>query len=81
MTTKAELITRLKSENPKAFNNVNGVQTEIKGAAYDALVDSWAEVELAKIAEKEAAVTAKATAQAKLEALGLTTDDLKALGL
>lgn len=81
MTTKAELITRLKSENPKAFHNVNGVQTEIKGAAYEALVDSWAEVELAKIAEEEAAVAAKATAQAKLEALGLTTDDLKALGL
>jgi hypothetical protein len=81
MTTKAELITRLKSENPKAFHNVNGVQTEIKGAAYDALVNSWAEVELAKIAIEEAAVAAKATAQAKLEALGLTTDDLKALGL
>jgi hypothetical protein len=81
MTTKAELITRLKSENPKAFDNVNGVQTEIKGAAYEALVDSWAEVELAKIAEEEAVAAAKATAQAKLEALGLTTADLKALGL
>lgn len=81
MTTKTELITRLKSENPKAFENVNGVQTEIKGAAYEALVDSWATAELAKIVEEEAAVAAKAAAQAKLEALGLTTGDLKALGL
>ncbi len=40
-----------------------------------ALFDTWkAEQEAAKIAAKEAA-------QAKLAALGLTTDDLKALGL
>ena len=32
-------------------------------------------------AEKEIAETAKAMAAAKLEALGLTADDLKALGL
>ena len=81
MTTKAELITRLKSENPKAFDNVNGVQTEIKGAAYEALVAAWADVELAKIAEHEAEAAAKAAAEAKLTALGLTTADLKALGL
>ena len=34
-----------------------------------------------EIAEMAKAETAKATAQAKLEALGLTADDLKALGL
>jgi hypothetical protein len=38
-------------------------------------------VDAADLAKKEAAQTAKATAQAKLTALGLTTDDLKALGL
>ena len=35
----------------------------------------------AKDATEAQADTAKAEAQAKLEALGLTTDDLKALGL
>lgn len=34
-----------------------------------------------KIQAKEAKLVAKAAAQAKLEALGLTTEDLKALGL
>ena len=34
-----------------------------------------------KAEQDTAAVAAKAAAQAKLEALGLTTDDLKALGL
>ena len=35
----------------------------------------------AMLAEKEAKAIAKAAAQAKLATLGLTTDDLKALGL
>lgn len=34
-----------------------------------------------KIAETEAKAQAKATAEGKLAALGLTTDDLRALGL
>ena len=33
------------------------------------------------LAEREAKAQAKATAEAKLAALGLTTDDLRALGL
>ena len=37
--------------------------------------DTW------KTKQEEAKVTAKAAAEAKLEALGLTADDLKALGL
>jgi len=43
------------------------------------------EIDKARSAEREAqeaaALSAKETAQAKLAALGLTTDDLKALGL
>ena len=81
MTTKTQIIARLKTENPKAFENVNGVQTEITGAAYDALVSQWADVELAKETEATATAAAKASAEAKLVALGLTVDDLKALGL
>ena len=37
--------------------------------------DTW------KTKQEKAKVTAKAAAEAKLEALGLTADDLKALGL
>jgi len=39
------------------------------------------ELETAKLAEAEAKATAKAAAEGKLAALGLTTDDLRALGL
>jgi 3-oxoacyl-[acyl-carrier-protein] synthase III len=41
----------------------------------------WVAYQAAQKVEAEARATAKAAAEAKLEALGLTTDDLKALGL
>ena len=44
-------------------------------------VKSMQEKEKIFLAEAEAKAQAKATAEAKLAALGLTTDDLKALGL
>jgi hypothetical protein len=47
-------------------------------AEYNAAFDK---VDAAQEAKEAAAIAAKATAQAKLTALGLTTDDLKALGL
>jgi len=52
--------------------------TPITKAEFDAgfaAVDAW------KADEEVKAATAKETAQAKLAALGLTSDDLKALGL
>ena len=50
-------------------------QTEIEQREKDYTVSE------AKIAETEAKATAKANAQAKLAALGLTVEDLQALGL
>jgi len=45
------------------------------------LDDLWATVSAEMDAENEAKSNAKATAQAKLAALGLTVEDLQALGL
>jgi len=81
MTTKAQLIAKFKAENPTAHHDVNGEKIEITGDAYEALIDQWAEAALAKEAEDAAAAAAKASAEAKLAALGLTTADLKAIGL
>jgi len=44
------------------------------------LDDLWPEVQSEMAAEVEAKAQAKASAEAKLIALGLTSDDLKALG-
>ena len=41
----------------------------------------WVAYQAAQLAEEEAKAQAKASAEAKLGALGLTADDLKALGL
>ena len=82
MTTTAEVIAILKTENPtlKIGNDQDGY-TELSGADYEAQIAQWAENRLAKdarIAEAEAVELAKTDAIEKLIALGI---DPKALGL
>ena len=61
------------------FDSIQWIEGEpITKAEFEAgfaQYDSW------KAAQDAAQATAKATAQAKLAAIGLTTNDLKALGL
>jgi hypothetical protein len=76
MATKIEIIKRLKAENPKIYHNTNNVQTEVTGDDYDALIESWADFQIAKIAEEKAQANAK---QAILDRLGLTADEVKLL--
>jgi hypothetical protein len=85
MTTKAEAIAALKLEYPtlRSGDDEQGY-TDLGPTDYAATIETWADNQLeveAKEAEAEQAATDKAAATAKLEALGLTTDDLKALGL
>ncbi len=57
---------------------------QISGEEYQATIQSWAEATYAKELKAQEAATlteTKANAEAKLAALGLTADDLKALGL
>ena len=68
----------------KEFNAITGEETiterDETAAETKERLDNEQAMAVAK-AKAEAAEAAKATAQAKLAALGLTTDDLKALGL
>ena len=68
----------------KDFNVITGEETiterDENAAETKERLDREAQV-AAKAAAQVQADTAKAAAQAKLAALGLTTDDLKALGL
>jgi hypothetical protein len=68
----------------KEFNVATGQETiterdetAAEKKAREALIEKQAEL----AAEAEAKAQAKAAAEAKLAALGLTTDDLRALGL
>jgi hypothetical protein len=89
MKTKLQFITELKSEH--SIIRVGSDQigyTELTPAEYEAQISEWADTLLAKQeaqalseTEKAEAETAKEAAQAKLTALGLTVDDLAALGL
>ena len=56
------------------------IDREMTDAEFEQFEVSGLEIEAKKIAD-ESKVQAKATAQAKLAALGLTVEDLQALGL
>ena len=83
MTTKNEMIEILKAENPDGLQIGDDKQgyTQLTAVEYDSQIEIWADARLAKETAKAEADLAKAAAQAKLAALGLTADDLKALGL
>ena len=85
MTTKQEMIDLLKIEFPTLqVGDEDSGYTELSVEDYETTIAEWADVRLVKEAqalEVEAKAVAKASAQAKLEALGLTVEDLQALGL
>ena len=68
----------------KIFINVDGVDIEAKGEVLQEILDFQAKCKAeadAREAEAQVKAAAKATAQSKLAALGLTVEDLQALGL
>ena len=79
--TKNELIAQFKKDYPTLTKGVNDEVITLDAAEYEATLLEWADrilAEEANIAEME---NAKIAAEAKLAAIGLTTADLKALGL
>ena len=74
----------LKLEYPEICIGGGDVYETLSPADYNKTISDWADVQLEKEAQEAtqlAAETAKAAAEAKLAALGLTADDLNALGL
>ena len=88
MITKEELIAQCKKENPEMFSVINDQVVYLNDEEYNLACENWAQMQLdilKEIAEKEKEQKIKAEAraqvEAKLSALGLTTEDLKALAL
>ena len=82
MTTKKEMISLIKAENPtlRSGSDDDGY-VELTGSDYEAQIELWADLRLAKeakLAEIDAIATAKIEAAEKLIALGI---DPKAFGL
>ena len=83
MTTKKQMIDLLSIEFPilQVGDEDNGY-SELSVEDYETTIAQWADVRLVKEAqalEVEAKVAAKATAQAKLSALGLTEEEVQAI--
>ena len=82
MTTKEQIIADLKAQNPTIKIGSEEIgYTELNATEYDAMIKQWAENVIANDLIEAKKVEQKQAAEAKLAALGLTTDDLKALGL
>ena len=81
MITKEELIAQYKAQYPTLTYGVNNEVFEMSVKEYEQTIEKWANFELAKIQEEADKANAKASAEAKLGAIGLTADDLKAIGL
>jgi hypothetical protein len=80
--TKTKMIEQLKTQYPtlRSGSEETGY-VDLTAEEYEATIAQWADNLLAAEAAETAAKAAKAAAEAKLTALGLTADDLKALGL
>lgn len=74
------MIEIIKAENPtlQVGNDADGY-TELSKADYEKTILEWANARLDKIQREQAKIDAKAAAETKLAALGLSPDDLKAL--
>jgi hypothetical protein len=70
-----------KTNNEKIYSQVNDEVIELLGAEKEAFIAKRKQEQDDYEAQITAKAQAKSTAQAKLAALGLTTDDLRALGL
>ena len=82
MTTKSELITTLKTENPTLrIGDEDRGYTDLSAEEYEATILQWADNLIAKEEAAKNAALAKENAQSKLAAIGLSVNDLKALGL
>jgi hypothetical protein len=77
MTTKAQIVTKLKAEYPslKVGDDERGY-TDLSEAEYEATISQWADNQLASEAEATAKATDKAALLAKL---GITEDEAKLL--
>jgi hypothetical protein len=92
---KKELVAQCLAENPVMIQTLNDIERELSEQETIEAANAWADMRLEQIAyetelaeqtviaqaEAKANAQAKATAEGKLAALGLTTDDLRALGL
>ena len=79
--TRDELIAQIKAENPTLTYGINEEVFEMTAEQYEETIVSWADARLVKQQAEAQAKAKREAALSKLADLGLTADDLRALGL
>jgi hypothetical protein len=82
MTTKNEMIEIIRAENPEGLRTGSDEAgyVDLTPSEYETQIAAWADARLAKQAADKESKDALDAAKAKLAAIGLTVEDLKALG-
>jgi hypothetical protein len=82
MKTKLDIIAELEVEYPTLkVGNDNEGYTDLSPSEYKATIEAWADNLIAEQKTETEKQEARQAVETKLSALGLTADDLKALGL
>jgi TRAP-type uncharacterized transport system substrate-binding protein len=77
--TKEQIITNLKTEFPTLKKTFDNVESDMTLEEYEAQIETWADLEVTRLAAEESAETNAAAKQALLDRLGLTAEEAKLL--
>jgi hypothetical protein len=75
MTTKAQYLTQIKTENPTMTKSVNGENIVLDAAEYEATCEAWATMKTEQDAQAKAETDKAKAKQAVLDRLGITADE------
>jgi hypothetical protein len=75
MTTKAQYLTQIKTENPTMTKSVNGENIVLDADEYEATCEAWATMKTEQDAHIKAEADKASARQAVLDRLGITADE------
>ena len=75
MTTKAQYLTQIKTENPTITKSINGENIVLDAAEYVATCEAWATMKTEQDAHIKAEADKAKAKQTVLDRLGITADE------
>ena len=75
MTTKAQYLTQIKTENPTITKSINGENIVLDAAEYDQTCEAWATMKTQQDAHIKAEADKAKAKTALLDKLGITADE------
>ena len=75
MTTKAQYLTQIKTENPTITKSINGENIVLNAAEYEATCEAWATMKIEQDAYIKAEADKAKAKQTVLDRLGITADE------